>query len=137
MKKVLIITLILVLCLCGCSNDFKRARSSVDSQKVQKELDRPKVSDLKVESVSPNYIDMSSYSDNIKIEGTVKNNSSKTISSCTLKLYVYNNNDELVNTETDYCFNITPNGEDTFSFITPKIPILVYDNYKVEVTEVS
>lgn len=139
-KIIIVGILIIILSLCGCKSEFESTRNSVDSYKVQREIqsenNSPKATDLEVTNIQVDLINSSSYSDNIEVFGTVKNNSSKTINGCTLKLYIYDDEDNLLSTEQDYCFDISPYGEDLFSFYANKLSILVYDNYKVEIINV-
>ena len=130
-----IIALVIFCSLCGCNNEFDRARENTETNKILKQESKPKISDFEVVNVGIDYVGSSSYSSYLDIVGTIKNNSNKKASSITLTVYLYQN-DSIILTEKDYVFDLGAYDENTFEISVDKIKLLTCDEYLVKITDV-
>lgn len=130
-----IIALVIFCSLCGCNNEFDRARENTETNKILKQESKPKISDFEVLNVGIDYVGSSSYSNYLDVVGIVKNKSNKKASSITLTIYLYQN-DSVVLTEKEYVFDLEPYDENSFEFMIDKTKLLTCDEYVVKVTSV-
>lgn len=131
----LIIVIIAFLGLCGCNNEFDRARENMETNKILKQESIPKISDFEVSNVEIDFAGSSYYSNYLDVVGIVKNKSNKKASSITLTIYLYQN-DSVVLTEKEYVFDLEPYDENSFEFMIDRIKLLTCDEYVVKVTSV-
>ena len=130
-----IIVIAIFIGLCGCDNEFEKARETLENNKTIRQEAELKISDFEVSNVEIDFAGSSYYSNYLDVVGTVKNKSNKKASSITLTLYLYQN-DSLVLTEKDYVFDLGPYDENSFEFMVDRVKLLTCDNYVVKVTSV-
>ena len=121
--------------LCGCDDDFDKARGKIEENRVIRQESKLLISDFEILNVEIDYLQSSSYSNYLHVIGVVKNKTNKKASSITLTIYLYQN-DSLILTEKEYIFDLGSYDQNSFDFMIDKVKLLTCDEYIVRVTDV-
>ncbi len=130
-----IIVIAIFIGLCGCDNEFEKARETLENNKIFRKEAELQISDFEVLNVEIDFAGSSFYSNYLDVVGTIKNKSNKQASSITLTLYLYQN-DSVILTEKDYVFDLGPYDENSFEFMVDRVKLFTCDEYVVKVTSV-
>lgn len=130
-----IIVIALLIGLCGCDDEFDKAREKIDVNRLTRYENKPQISDIEVLNVEIDYLQSSSYSNFLYVVGIVKNKSNTKVSSITLTRYLYQN-DSLILTEKEYIFDLGAYDQNSFEFMIDRVKLLTCDEYIVKVTDV-